>query len=212
MKKYVVMWAVIAAFVLFAVMPAQAETLTYNDCYNITLGPDGNILDGGGTGYPDGVGEWYVYESGWINQWFYNGPFDPNRWKHVEGCVLIDPLDPTAPYYVDLVINWGTDIWDGATGSVAPPLPVDCPGGIEFDFIGRSELILSYNEANPLPGIPMDFVFDIMSFNPEWISIDVMGENVIINGTITHQCIPEPATMSLLALGGLAVLARRRKS
>ena len=210
MKKLAVLWAFIAVVMLVAAMPARAET--FNDCFNIELGPDGSVIGGcGGTGYPDGTGEWYVYESGWINQWFYNGPFDPNRWKHIEGCVDIAPIDGGAPYAVDFVINWATEAWELDTGSVEPPLPGMFDPVLEDVYIGR-ELLFSFDEVNPLPGIPLDYWFDIMSFNPEWVSIDVMGYNVEIVGTITHQCIPEPATLSLLALGGLAVLARRRKS
>ena len=211
MKKLAVLFAFIAVIMLFAAMPARAEILTYNDCFNIELGPDGVAIPGcGGTGYNDGT--WYLYESGWINEWFYNGPFDPNRWKHIEGCVDIAPIDGQAPYAVDFVINWATPEWHyDFPGITEPPLPGMFDPALEDLYIGR-ELILEFNsDTMPLPGIPLDYGFDIMSFNPEWISIDVMGYNVSVTGTIMHQCIPEPATMSLLALGGLAVLARRRK-
>ena len=57
----------------------------------------------------------------------------------------------------------------------------------------------------------------IEDFNPEWVSIDVwidpLGvsyEPIYVEGTIWHECVPEPAILSLLALGSLAVLRRRR--
>ena len=208
MKKLAVLWAIIAVVMLVAVMPARAEV--FSDCYNIDLGPDGVPIPGcGGTGYNDGT--WYIYESGWINEWFYNGPFDPDRWKHVEGCVEINPIVAEDPYVIDFVINWATEAWELETGSVEPPLPGMFDPVLEEQYIGR-ELIFHFDEVNTVPGIPLDFWFDIMSFNPEWVSIDVMGYNVSVTGTIIHECVPEPATMSLLALGGLAILARRRKS
>lgn len=207
MKKLAVLFAFIAVIMLFAVMPARAET--FNDCYDIELGPNGEMLVGGGTGYENGT--WYLYETGWINEWFFNGPFDPERYKHIEGCVQINPIG--VDYAVDFVINWATPEWHlDRPGWPAPPLPWDFPPEMEELYIGR-ELIYSFDSTAGLvlPGDPLVFAFDIMSFNPEWISIDVMGYNVAITGSIMHQCLPEPATMSLLALGGLAVLARRRK-
>jgi hypothetical protein len=57
----------------------------------------------------------------------------------------------------------------------------------------------------------------ISDYNPEWVSIDVLTsgglpniEAVSVFGSITHECVPEPATLSLLALGGLALIRRRR--
>ncbi len=34
------------------------------------------------------------------------------------------------------------------------------------------------------------FLVPIMDYNPEWVSIDVQGTNVVINGTISHSCLP----------------------
>ena len=216
MKKFVALWAVIAVVMLVAVVPARAEVLTYHDQFNIELGPSGEVVNGGGSGFDgdgDLIGDWYTYPTGWINQWFYNGPFDPFRWKRIWGTINVDP---TAPEYgVDIVINWATPEWQDPPPPeeppVCPPLPCDIQDiDEELMYIGRMQLTdFEYFE----PGSePFDFYEEILEYNPEWISIDVMGYNVAIIGEIYHECVPEPATLSLLALGGLAVLARRRKS
>jgi hypothetical protein len=55
----------------------------------------------------------------------------------------------------------------------------------------------------------------ILDYNPEWISIDFRlispGDGGYeIYGDIWHECVPEPTTVSLLALGGLLMARRRR--
>lgn len=50
-----------------------------------------------------------------------------------------------------------------------------------------------------------------------WFSVLFIGRSdfiydnyeVSVSGEIWHECVPEPATMSMLALGGLALLRRR---
>ena len=51
-------------------------------------------------------------------------------------------------------------------------------------------------------------------FNPEWISVDVRGYNVLVEGEITHEFlpkseIPEPATISLMGLSLLGLAIRK---
>ena len=67
-------------------------------------------------------GQWYDYNSGWINVWFYNDPWDPGRQKWIEvGMELYAyfPID-------DLEIIWGasTAAWSDF-GLSRPPLPED---------------------------------------------------------------------------------------
>lgn len=37
--------------------------------------------------------------------------------------------------------------------------------------------------------VTQTFLHDIIDFNPEWVSIDVMGKNVVIEGDIYHSCL-----------------------
>ena len=52
---------------------------------------------------------------------------------------------------------------------------------------------------------------DTMPFdwNPEWVSLEFYGQNVQVEYEFIDFCIPEPGTLSLLALGAL-VLKRRK--
>jgi hypothetical protein len=49
-------------------------------------------------------------------------------------------------------------------------------------------------------------------YNPEWVSVDVQGMNVMIwNGIIEHQCVPIPAAVWLLGSGLIGLVGVRRK-
>ena len=77
------------------------------------------------------------------------------------------------------------------------------------------QVILPYGKLDMLDTIPIDMHIDVPYYNPEWVSIDVMGNaegSFLFNGTITHECIPEPATVALLSIGALALLQRRRRA
>jgi hypothetical protein len=132
---------------------------------------------------------WYIYpESGWINEWFYNDPFDPSRGKiiHVEFDIVI--YERGVYSGVCVAINWSTPEWSAlGYGDSTSPLP-DLVGQDECVYIKRVVL------ANicPVPGELTHYVLDqiVYDYNPEWVSIDVMGENFeIINGVIEHECV-----------------------
>jgi hypothetical protein len=172
-------------------------------------GPQG----GGGSGWNNG--EWICYPEAdphqppWYNQWFYNDPLDPERWKEIWYDIRLEPLNPTdGGDIVEVAINWSNDLFPNGTGQ--PPMPN------EEQFIERRRIFLGDVDEhilieNSLPEI-------IEEYNPEWVSIDIRyvdwgpnSEGISFEGDICHECVPEPATMSLLALGGLAVLRRRRR-
>lgn len=190
----------------------------------------GGGMQGGGTGWNDG--QWIEYpddpngdpQRPWYNQWFYNDPLDTDRYKEIFWDITVEPLDPTGAGggdIVDVAINWSNDLYPDGTGQ--PPMPdqenfierqiiwpgTGTPGDVEFDpATGTIHL-----KNRPEDGDP----FIISDYNPEWVSIDVrfadgtIMQDVTISGEIWHECVPEPTTMTFLALGGLAVLRRRRK-
>lgn len=153
---------------LYEPMPEPPIT---NDFW-ATFGPGGELIDGGGTeAYGEG---WYYYPStNWWNIWFYDHPLIPGM-KHVH--VEFDAFGPGALTGI-FAVNWSTDQWE-IPGE--PPLP----GVDENLYIGRQEfpMIEGHNV----------FDWDVMTYNPEWVSVDLMvfDEMDIAAGIINHQCIP----------------------
>lgn len=201
--------AVLAMVFVACAGSARADDLTTLDQFWVTFDVNGQLVAGGGSGYGDGT--WYYYENTeWWNQWFYDHPYDPDRWKEIDLGFTIQPSDPTyGGYYIELVINWSTPEWsaDGVTDN--PPLPPLTPND-EGLYIAR-ELVWSGEFCGVQEFVLEDFI--IPDYNPEWISIDVRGMGFeIVEGTgwIRHSClIPEPATLSLFGLGAAGLLAAR---
>ncbi|GAB4272197.1 MAG: hypothetical protein Kow0092_27220 [Deferrisomatales bacterium] len=228
-----VTWLAAAALVggLAAVASGQTIGELRRGVFEVML--VGNVPDSAGANsgwtVPGQVGPWIGYPQPpddpdpdpgrtWWNQWYYNDPFDPTRRKVVSLWFDYEPISPTAAGTVDVTINWSTPAWstddagnlidtrdlgppltdlDPATGEpllerlLAETIPVDGPGSFHLE-----KFVL------PVP------------YNPEWVSVDVRGDNVWIkNGVIEHQCVPIPAAAWLLGSGlvGLIGLGRRRR-
>lgn len=164
----------------------------------VVIDPVGNFLDGGGSEYY-GSG-WYFYPElePWWNIWFYDHPFDYDRYKVVTVEFDIITLDPAFPANATVAVNWSTDIWSlegNPPGERRPPLPED---GNEQLYIGRG-IIYQNPVLPPLEHIVYQYV--IPDYNPEWVSIDVLGVNFEIqNGIVTHECLPkstDPVSLDL---------------
>jgi hypothetical protein len=158
---------------------ADADTVI-NDFY-VIVDASGHVIDGYGSDpYGDG---WYFYEwYGWWNIWFYDHPFDPARFKTIRIWFDLDIFEPTEPGYLELAVNWSTDLWSVENPGIdRPPLPGEC----EDCYIGRQTL---YEDMVFGPGhYQVEAV--IPDYNPEWVSIDVRGYNFIIpGGIIEHVC------------------------
>ncbi len=166
--------------------------------FNVAVDPMGVFMGGGGS---DAFGNgWYFYPmEDWWNIWFYDHPFDPERFKTVRLEFDAFPIDPGMPRLLEVAVNWSTDIWsiEQPPGDSAPPLP----GVNELLYIGRATVFLSDNFEG-------HYVFDweIPMYNPEWVSVDVRGFNFDIPmGEITHSCIGQQAVsmdLSFVITGG----------
>jgi hypothetical protein len=151
------------------------------------------FLAGGGSGYPgDPEGLWYFYENtGWMNEWFYDHPYDPERMKtiHIEFDVM--SWDGATSGLLRLTANWSTPEWslvgNPEPDPRVPPLPPLTPAEEDL-YIMRGEPIV----IDVVPTVTHYVIdYEIPDYNPEWVSIDVWGNNFVIPGgmgIITHDC------------------------
>jgi len=200
----------------------------------------GGGITGGGTGYqtPDGqVWLWYpnAPTGPWYNQWFYDDPTNPNHFKEIWLQFVVTPLVSELEMDLHFTINWTTADWEDTGPDGAPPM-FD-----QEQYIGRAatnDLVLElFDPAIPVPayhdfpddpfGNPseitlteldrqhwqVDWYYIIPDFNPEWVSIDIWGENFAIDGWIEHECVivPEPATLVMVGLGLAGFVVRRMR-
>lgn len=166
------------ALLLFA-LPVMAQQIVDNFYVTVTTGI---VLDGGGSGYNGG--EWYTYPSMWINQWFYDHPFDDTRGKtiHVEFDWMA--YDTSCVADITVAVNWSTPEWSYlGYEDTLPPLP-DCD---ETIYIERLTFLDVCDYGYDWQHVVFDYV--IWDYNPEWVSIDVRGCNFqIIDGVMAHEC------------------------
>lgn len=186
--------------VLVASLAVPAKAQPIRDAFFVSFDEHGEATMGGGTGFNGG--EWYYYpNTGWYNQWFYDGPLDPDRYKEIDLFMTIMPT--VAGAQADVAINWSSDDYENGTGQ--PPIP-PLTIGEEESWIVR-EIVFTGEVL--LPEV-ISGTLTIPGYNPEWVSIDIRGKNIeIAYGVIVHECIPEPATVCLLGLGALALLRKR---
>jgi hypothetical protein len=181
------------------------------DNFWLAMDAPGNLLpplSGGSVDDPGETGIWYLYnqapgDADWWNIWFYNDPVDTSRMKKIRMGFWIQPLDIINQGMLNYVINWSDTAWDGP----GFPTPLD------EAFIHRSPV----NGPMPiLPGAPIwvELYYIIPDYNPEWVSVDIWGENIQIlqeslqpppagsplfqywlpgspGGIIVHECLPK---------------------
>jgi len=163
---------------------------------------------GGTFNEPGEDGIWYLYnnapgEMDWWNIWFYNDPVDNSRMKKMRMGFWISSLDGVTPGMLNYVFNWSDPTWPG------PGFPTP----MNETFIHRSPV----NGPMPIPpGVPIwvELYYIIPDYNPEWVSVDIWGENIQIlqvapqappagsplaqywvpgspAGIIVHECLPK---------------------
>jgi hypothetical protein len=163
--------------------------------FYVVVNEQGFVEEGAGEdAYGDG---WYFYDwYSWWNIWFYDHPFDPNRYKTIHLEFNLIPYAP-GPSFVEIAVNWSTDQWslDQPPGDSAPPLP-----GVDEDlYIGRETVFIT-----DIPEGYYVFDYEIPDYNPEWVSVDIRGYNFIIpDGFIEHACVGQQSLdLSFVITGG----------
>ena len=179
------------------------------DYFWMAMDVPGGLIPGLSGGLPvDDLGEdglWWEYPLApdpWWNIWFYNGPLDLDNMKLIKMGFWIQSLNGIDPGELNYVINWSNDLWAG------PGFPTE----LDEAFIVRSPI----NVMPVLPGAPqwIELTYLIEDYCPEWVSIDIWGENIQIleigdpppagspllewwvpgspGGILVHECLPEP--------------------
>jgi hypothetical protein len=127
---------------------------------------------------PGEDGNFYAYvdeitQLPWFNTWFYNGPLNLNNMKKVRMGFWVQRLFAENPAVIWYVINWSNETWPPGQGF---------PGPADEEHILRSptQMIQVPISQPPLPGTWVEVYFEIPNYNPEWVSVDVWGDNIMI--------------------------------
>jgi len=177
----------VAILVMTLGMGLSTATAT-QDQFAVDIGDEGQILTGSGTGFNHG--NWYYYSSSdWLVQWFFNDKPERDLKKVITVDLSIDVLDPTANGTVEVAVNYTSLDWPEALNE--PPLPprVANPDD-ERRYILR-QTIVQRTDIRGSQAISTNF--EIEDFCPQWVSIDVRGQNVSIEGRIQHECVSKGA-------------------
>jgi hypothetical protein len=135
---------------------------------------------------PGEDGSWSAYVDDitflpWFNTWFYNGPLNLNNMKKVRMGFWVVKLNPAMPSFIDWVVNWSSDSWPAGSGY---------PTSVDEEYVERSPLN-HLIVGPPIPGDPgtwVELYFEIPDYNPEWLSVDILGDNI----SIPEEPIPPP--------------------
>ena len=162
------------------------------DSFVVAVGTRNELLSGAGSGY--NTGQWYSYPTGWHSQWFNNAPYDAGRKSVIQLRLSVEPLDQALPCRITIGYGWPTPQWY-ALSSTTPPLPGSASEGT---YIQRHTAFQGYLPAGAKP-ITVEDTYEIRKCNPQWLSVEVQGENfVITDGWIKHQSMPRTASDVML--------------
>jgi hypothetical protein len=162
---------------------------------------------------------WYRYPQNsppFWNEWWYDDPYQlGGKWVQVTFDYSL--INPGAPGDVHVTINWTNSLWVGQAAppnwqnSANPELYIKRLSDPEYN-IDQGPWNFHLEPGSPGRSWDSGKIWLPINYNPEWVSVDVqgMGNVGISNGVLLHECVPEPATLILLCLGGLSLLRKRR--
>jgi hypothetical protein len=156
--------------------------------YRIVLDSNGRYTSGDGQGY--GAGTWYSYPAtGWYRQWFYNQPYDAAGKGHLQYDVYIRAIDTTKPTTVEINVNWTTPQWSQLNAK-QPPLPKDAPTALQETQYMLSRGLYRVDNQTIKPAT-QSFTFTVDQYNPQWVSIDIRGQNAYVYGGVIRQSVTQ---------------------
>lgn len=221
-RKFLAMILSCAALLCLA-MPVNAEMLTGN--FAAILDSQANLttpFPDPNDGWADGTGQrWFLYgaegvaiqQQDWWNQWWYDHPLDFSRRKTVR--LFFDYEFTSASGVLFGTINWSDEFWSQSGPDGAPPLPGEGHVLRLSDF-GFEPLIIESNPdiVNQVFQYDSGYIPLPVLYNPEWVSVDVWGSDVIItSGILEHEChaVPIPQAIWLLGSGLFGLFGLRRR-
>ncbi|HPK05285.1 MAG TPA: choice-of-anchor J domain-containing protein, partial [Bacteroidales bacterium] len=151
------------------------------DRFWLDINTQGNIVpanSGGTANEPGEDGTWRLYTDTVTGQsyysiWFYNSPLDMYGMNKMKMGFYVQKSNPIAAANVSFVVSYSTPDWDPDTTGF--PMPDD------EEFILRSPAngpyILTVTGQNKQW---FELEFDIPDYNPEWISVSIIGSNIKI--------------------------------
>jgi hypothetical protein len=213
----------IVTILMVALLASPTVADVKHDTFEVMVNENNILLGGDGSGWAGGTGippMWFEYQNTqWWNQWFYDDPPDPTRWKVISYSIdvsgevddIIEPVSEWMDY--SIAINWTSlDFPESGPGG-PPPIPPLTQADEDLYIIRN---VIDTGQLFDGESVHLEGTITIPDYNPEWVSIDVSANSpysgaVTFVGWIDHECIPEPATIALLGLGS-SVLLRKRKS
>lgn len=127
----------------------------------------------------------------------------------LSGEVVIEIPNRADPYpYKEI---WLQLTWAAQGPGVEPIVWADAPGVVSEAVVVENFALELTNEPPPAGLTWMHTTYSIIiEPNPPFETISISGAVMIDEIVVETICVPEPAGMALLAIGGLAVIRRRR--
>lgn len=179
-----------AAILVLTLCVGLSTATATEDRFAVDLGPDGEIVSGSGTGYS--YGNWYYYpNTDWLVQWFFNDKPDRDLKKVVTVDLSVDVLNSTANGTLEVAVNYTSLDW--LATQTEPPLPARCTNpNDERRYILRQTIT---PRCDVRGAQAFSTSFEIEDFCPQWVSIDIRGENICVEGRIQHECVSKGTTV-----------------
>jgi hypothetical protein len=179
-----------AAMLVLTLCVGLSTATATEDRFAVDLGPNGEIVTGSGTGYSHG--NWYYYpNTDWLVQWFFDDKPDRDLKKVITVDLSVDVLNSTANGTLEVAVNYTSLDW--LATQTEPPLPARVTNLTDERRYILRQTITPRSDVRGAMAISTSF--EISDFCPQWVSIDIRGENISVEGRIQHACASKGTTV-----------------